>query len=427
MGAGGGTQASFTGAVTANSISASTINGLGDPLAFSSSVATQFANITGSGTINTGSFATTGSNTFNGNQTISGSFTTNGGITIGNTSAQYNSSNIVTSKTNFPGNVYNAYNINTDGDGQWSAGLYVSTYNGFGSEPAAGLYGGGLGNGGTNNILESYGNLVRVNKNTEISGSLAVSASLTVNGSPVVTSAQTASFAVNTGSFATTGSNYFVGDQTIADTTGNTVAFQSYSGSLVLTGKTIASGSSTLSNYTSSANQLNLIFKASSTTSDTVISGSNNIIANPNANTAGFRRYFTTGNIGLVASGLPQFSASMGFSPTLSGNYFANTNTFGMTVRGPVSSSAWNITNNGIFGGAVNLGTAAATNYERAINGTIISNNILNGATVNVTAYKTAFTNTSAMTIASNIIGGTLSLNADSSSLTIAVSFYYSY
>jgi len=226
--------------------------------------------------------------------------------------------------------------------------------------------------------------------------------------------------------FATTGSNVFVGDQfitgteTIADTTGNTVAIQSYSGSLVLTGKTIASGSSTLSNYTSSANQLNLIFKASSTTSDTVISGSNNIIANPNANTAGFRRYLTTGNIGLVATGLPQFSASMGFSPTLSGNYFANTNTFGMTVRGPVSSSAYSITNNGLFGGTISLGTAASTNYERAINGTTITNNIVNG-TVNVTAYKTNFISSSTMLIASNNIGGTVSLNADSSSLTLAV------
>ena len=38
MGQGGGTQAGFVGALSANSISASTINGLGDPLAFSTSV-----------------------------------------------------------------------------------------------------------------------------------------------------------------------------------------------------------------------------------------------------------------------------------------------------------------------------------------------------------------------------------------------------
>jgi hypothetical protein len=165
----------------------------------------------------TGSFATTGSNIFVGNQTITGSFSTNGGATFGNTSAQYNSVNIVTSKTNFPGNVYNAFGIDTDNNGQWSAGLYVSSYNSFGSEPAMGLYGGGIGNSGANNVLESYGNLVRVNKNTEISGSLAVSASLTVNGSNVVVSSQTGSFITEseTGSFATTGANTFNGNQTI--------------------------------------------------------------------------------------------------------------------------------------------------------------------------------------------------------------------
>ena len=96
MGAGGGTQAVFVGAVSANSISASTINGLGDPLAFSTSVDSRLDSlegITGSFTTTasfnsytasndqkvnsliaaTGSYATTGSNSFNGNQTITGS------------------------------------------------------------------------------------------------------------------------------------------------------------------------------------------------------------------------------------------------------------------------------------------------------------------------------------------------------------------
>ena len=76
MGQGGGTQANFVGSLSSNQFSASTINGLGDPLTFSSSVAGQFANIAaqsaswGGGSINTGSFATTGSNVFVGNQTI---------------------------------------------------------------------------------------------------------------------------------------------------------------------------------------------------------------------------------------------------------------------------------------------------------------------------------------------------------------------
>ena len=118
MGAGGGTQAAFVGAVSANSISASTINGLGDPLAFSTSVDSRLDSLeTTTASLNTSvsnlntfssstlvslsnlntttasllietsnleaftssqallntTFATTGSNSFNGNQTITGS------------------------------------------------------------------------------------------------------------------------------------------------------------------------------------------------------------------------------------------------------------------------------------------------------------------------------------------------------------------
>ena len=74
MGAGGGTQAAFVGAVTANSVSASIITGLGSPQAFSSSVDSKFATIGGL----TGSFATTGSNTFIGNEIITGSLIVTG-------------------------------------------------------------------------------------------------------------------------------------------------------------------------------------------------------------------------------------------------------------------------------------------------------------------------------------------------------------
>jgi len=75
MGQGGGTQANFVGSLSANSISASTITGLGSPSTFSSSVAGQFAGIASqSGSwiteSETGSFATTGANVFTGNQTI---------------------------------------------------------------------------------------------------------------------------------------------------------------------------------------------------------------------------------------------------------------------------------------------------------------------------------------------------------------------
>jgi hypothetical protein len=62
MGAGGGTQAAFTGALTANSVSASSFTGLGNLTTFSTSVDSRL-DIT----------ATTGSNSFTGSQTITGS------------------------------------------------------------------------------------------------------------------------------------------------------------------------------------------------------------------------------------------------------------------------------------------------------------------------------------------------------------------
>jgi hypothetical protein len=67
----GSTSVTLLGNVSASIISASSINGLGDPLAFSTSVNSRLIAATGS-TINTGSFATTGSNSFTGSQTING-------------------------------------------------------------------------------------------------------------------------------------------------------------------------------------------------------------------------------------------------------------------------------------------------------------------------------------------------------------------
>jgi hypothetical protein len=128
----------------------------------------------------TGSFATTGSNIFVGDQTISGSLLTNGGAIFGNDTSQYNSLTVSSSLATYPGNLFNSIGIDTDGGGQWSAGMYISTYSSFGSQPSFGLYGGGTGNNGDNNIFQSYGNLVRFAKNTQITGSLSVTGSIGV-------------------------------------------------------------------------------------------------------------------------------------------------------------------------------------------------------------------------------------------------------
>jgi hypothetical protein len=214
--------------------------------------------------------------------------------------------------------------------------------------------------------------------------------------------------------FATTGSNVFTGDQTFIDAANNFFTITDTSGSMMLVGKSYTSASAHL---TSSANQVNIIIKSNNNTGDTVISGSNNVISNPATPTTGFRRYYTNANISLQG-GAPQISSSMGFSPTISANNILS-NGNPLTIRGPVSSSTYTIQQNVIAGGTINLGTAATTNFEKATNGLNFNQNIING-TVSVTAYKTAFTNTSAIAVAANNIGGATTLNADSASITLA-------
>jgi hypothetical protein len=111
---------------------------------------------------------------------VTGSLSTDGSATIGNRSAQYNNLSLVTSLTNYPGNLYNTIGIDVDDSSPYNAGFYVSTYTAYGSNPAFALYGGGNGNDGSNTILLSAGNLARITKNTEITGSLSVTGSIGV-------------------------------------------------------------------------------------------------------------------------------------------------------------------------------------------------------------------------------------------------------
>jgi hypothetical protein len=406
----GSTSVTLIGNVSASIISASTINGLGDPLAFSTSVDSRLDGLQAA----TSSYATTGANTFNGNQTLDGS------------------NKIAFSTT--PLNVY----INSPFNGVLSEGLDIINYSG------------GVTNILANNAIsiQSVNNKVNITGKTgvDVYGNAFISGALNVTGSLTASlqegyvwvgdstgktvTVATSSFGGGGGTipagtvsssaqivayniFATTGSNVFTGDQTLIDAGGNTVTLTDTSGSLMLVAKSFTSASAHLNGI---ANQVNLIFKSNNNTGDTVISGSNNVIGNPATPTAGFRRYYTNANISLQG-GAPQISASMAFSPTISGNNILS-NGNPLTLRGPVSSSAYTIQQNVIAGGTISLGTAAATNYERAINGTTLSTNIING-TLGVTAYKTAFISSSAMAIAGNNIGGATTLNADSSSITL--------
>jgi hypothetical protein len=112
-----------------------------------------------------------------------------------------------------------------------------------------------------------------------------VSGSAQITAFGFISSSQT----INTGSFATTGSNTFTGDQTLIDNAGNFFTITDASGSMMLVAKTFTSASAHIS--ASASNQVNLIFKNNSNTPDTILSGSNNIFVNGAAPTAGFKRY----------------------------------------------------------------------------------------------------------------------------------------
>jgi hypothetical protein len=285
MGQGGGTQAVFVGAVSANSISASTINGLGDPLAFSTSVDSRLDSLEG----------------------VSGSFTTTAS--------------------------FNSYTSSNDAK--------------------------------VNSLISA------------------------------------------TGSYATTGSNSFTGDQTFIDNASNFFTISDASGSMMLVAKGFTSASAHMS--ASAAGIGNFIFKTNSNTADTIVSGSNNIFTNQTAPTAGFKRYIGGSNNIINSTSGPQISGSMQFSPGLNANYYVGT----MNMRGPVSSSAWNINNN-IIQGTANIGSNATNNAEKAVAGFTMTGNSVNG-TFAFVANRSL--HTQGNTISNNILT-TATLTAASSSIT---------
>jgi hypothetical protein len=203
-----------------------------------------------------------------------------------------------------------------------------------------------------------------------------------------------------TASYATTGSNVFTGDQTLTDASGNFYTITDASGSMMLVAKSFTSASA---HFTSSGNFVNVIFKTNDGTNDTVISGSGNIFANQASVTAGFKRY-VGGNFNIFAgaTSVPQISGSMGFSPIITTNYLAGA----MSMRGPVSSSAWTITQNNILG-TVNIGSSAVLNAERLTSGIGMSQNYI-GGTLSVIANQSFLTSSANILSGNNINGAAL-------------------
>ena len=215
---------------------------------------------------------------------------------------------------------------------------------------------------------------------------------------------------IDTGSFATTGSNVFTGDQTFTDASGNFFTITDTSGSMMLVAKGFTSASAHITS--SAASKVNIIFKNNNNTATTYLSGSNNIFVNTEAPTSGFKRIIGSSNINLFQA-LPQVSASMGDYVSIDNNFLTARNTSPITVRGPISSSLWEIKGNTITQ-QVNIGTSAANHAQGLVNGLYV-NNCYIGATLAVVANRSNATQLSSIT--NNNLAGAVTLNMNSSSI----------
>jgi uncharacterized delta-60 repeat protein len=230
------------------SITSTTLRGRVSASLFSGSFVGDGSGLTGISTINTGSFATTGSNTFVGNQIVTGSITISGSISqvgvgsgntfLGASAAENNTtgyqntfvgrnaglSNTEGFSNTFLGNaaglanILGGYNVAIGDTAASSQAAYnESIFIGYNAQPQSNLQ--------TNQIVVGFG-ATGNGSNTVVLGNTSIT-STTLRGS-VSASVFSGSFIgdgsgltgipgvtpINTGSFATTGSNTFVGNQT---------------------------------------------------------------------------------------------------------------------------------------------------------------------------------------------------------------------
>lgn len=213
-----------------------------------------------------------------------------------------------------------------------------------------------------------------------------------------------------TGSYATTGSNTFRGIETFEDAGLNATSLVPTSGSLLLVAKGYNSSSAHLTS--SAAGKVNIIFKNTNAAATTYISGSNNIFSDTQAPTAGFKRQLGEANINLFLA-LPQVSASMGDYVNIDNNFLTARNTSPMTIRGPISSSLWEIKGN-VLTQQLNIGTSATNHAQGLVSGLFV-NNCYIGANLSVIANRS--NTTQQTTISNSNFAGAVSLNMNSSSI----------
>ena len=200
------------------------------------------------------------------------------------------------------------------------------------------------------------------------------------------------------------------------------VSMQVRSGSLSLAPTGFSNTTASLSHISSSSgtNFVNLMFKNNSNNPTTVISGSNNIFTNPSAATAGFIRHIGgSHNLMLNSGSVPQISGSMLTSPSLMGNILSHVGQNTITLRGPVSASAYSINQNILMGGQLNFGTSTANSFDRATAGMSANGNALFNGSITSNAATTPLS--ASVTVTGNLVfGAAVTLNCFSSSILYA-------
>jgi hypothetical protein len=365
---------------------------------------------TGSGgTINTGSFATTGSNTFIGSQTITGSISATGNIITDGSlrSGQFNTftgsqlingSTFQTGSIDVTNSVIAGGNIIATGSLRSNAGntfvgnqeITGSTFQsgstfqtGSISATGNGVFGGSLRSGTANTFTGSQ----------NISGSTFQSGSLQLAGA----------LSINSVSGTGTGEAIILG-RTGSLILGTSSTNASYAGIQHMTMSSPFPGF-----------QTNLIFKNNNNTVSTIISGSDSLLSNPAAAAAGFTRFVGQGGgnifIGSNGTNIPSRSGSMAFVINMDNNYSVGN----LTMRGPVSSSAWTISSNNTSGN-VNIGQTAALHAQGIVSGLSFTQNNIAG-TLNLIANSGSLS--SSVVFTSNNINGSTTFRAVSSSLSV--------
>jgi hypothetical protein len=247
--------------ISASQVSASILNGLGNPFDFSSSVSTQLyalENVTSSLINKTGSYATTGSNTFIGNQNITGDVEIIGTLNATRINTTIESASVIfSSGSNILGDSSSDIQtlnglVRVSGSSQITGSMGVSGSSiSFKGEVSASYISSSRieGLGGTTvsdfsqSVQQQFNDVLTYENNNDtkwndlqpVTSSLLISVNANLNpftasilgtnaftASQLITNANLSSYTASvvslnnkTGSFATTGSNVFTGSQTI--------------------------------------------------------------------------------------------------------------------------------------------------------------------------------------------------------------------